>query len=200
MQSVLTGIAISSVFVVGRGDERTSVILLHESKSVTETVAERWYVMQKSLQAAKGIIKQVLDLSLVCALATGSDRAGRRSRCDEETLASTSCLLHCGLQTRLDIAVRAVVERLLLRPHDLGVRVLLEGRYDHIVRYGRNLLNSRDGNVCKTTLLALSQEGIVNLTAAQLDVVKSVSVNLRVHRVRLTICRLMFSGASRDSG
>lgn len=56
---------------------------------------------------------------------------------------------------------------LFLSPDEVGVRVLVEMRSQHVIRQRADLLDTRDGNVVDPSLLALLEKLVVHLTRAE---------------------------------
>lgn len=77
------------------------------------------------------------------------------------------CLRQSGLDSRLDVVPRAHVQWFLLTPDNLGVGVLVSVLLDLLIREGVELLDTRDGDIGDTELLAGLEKGVVDLTRAE---------------------------------
>jgi hypothetical protein len=63
--------------------------------------------------------------------------------------------------------ILVTIAYLLLCPNEVGVGVLVKVRSQEIVRQGRELLKSRDGNIVNLALFTLLEELEVDLTRAE---------------------------------
>lgn len=83
-----------------------------------------------------------------------------------------------------------VIQRLLLTPENIGIRVFVKVGREHVVREWRNLLQSADGNVFDALLLSFLKQGIINLACAQdvtANVIRSYEIFMRFRQVALEV-------------
>jgi hypothetical protein len=130
--------------------------------------------------------EEVLDLESVLLLRSGGDRRRRGTTSEvDATGGVVLSLAHGRLNTGLNVGPRSVVDRLLLHPVSGRVGVAVEVRGDEVVGEGRELLDTRDGNVLEAALFALGEEGVVNLTRAE-DVANDLFGRGEAFRFRLS--------------
>lgn len=113
-------------------------------------------------------IKECFNFFLVLELASSSDRAGGFTSCVERIFPFMMLgLSSSGVDARTDVTPGTVVERLLLAPEKAGIGVEVKVGSDQVVREGRELFNTADGNVLDASLLTSLQQRVVDLARAK---------------------------------
>jgi len=68
------------------------------------------------------------------------------------------------VDARTDIAPGTIVQRFLLTPEEIGIRVFVEMRSNEVIREWRNLLNTADSDILDTTFFASLKQSEIYLS------------------------------------
>lgn len=113
-------------------------------------------------------VEELFDFLFVLGLASSSNGAGWSPSSIVRVLALVVlCLVGGSVDARADVAPCTVVHWLLLAPEKISVGVLIKVGCQEIIREGRNLLNTADGDILDTLLFTLLEKSVIHLASAK---------------------------------
>lgn len=139
--------------------------------SSTSLLAHPLLALELALGNRESHLDKLLLLLEVRRLLASSDRSGRSTASVHDVLAVVVLgVVKESLQTGLSVRPRTGVEGLLLGPNDgLSVGVLVEVLTELLPGEGVELLNTSEGDVVDLVVLAVLEEGGIDLTSAEND-------------------------------